>query len=130
MTAQLPSPEELPNTDVVIYDGDCGICTAQVSKAAVVGLPAEAFVLVAARSRGCRALARSDARTDDARDVHRRHPRQPTLGPRSGALSHVSPSPAVVGDADAVFPRQYDSLAPALPLDCAQSVPAESVGWA
>jgi predicted DCC family thiol-disulfide oxidoreductase YuxK len=28
----LPSPAERPNADVVIFDGDCGICTAQVSK--------------------------------------------------------------------------------------------------
>jgi predicted DCC family thiol-disulfide oxidoreductase YuxK len=28
----LPSPTERPDADVVIYDGDCGICTAQVSK--------------------------------------------------------------------------------------------------
>ena len=29
---QLPDPDERPETDVVIFDGDCGICTAQVSK--------------------------------------------------------------------------------------------------
>lgn len=28
----LPSPDEHPNADVVIYDGDCRICTAQVGK--------------------------------------------------------------------------------------------------
>jgi predicted DCC family thiol-disulfide oxidoreductase YuxK len=28
----LPSPDERPGTDVVIYDGNCGICTAQVKK--------------------------------------------------------------------------------------------------
>jgi predicted DCC family thiol-disulfide oxidoreductase YuxK len=28
----LPSPTERPDADVVIYDGDCRICTAQVSK--------------------------------------------------------------------------------------------------
>lgn len=28
----LPRPADRPDTDVVIYDGDCGICTAQVSK--------------------------------------------------------------------------------------------------
>ena len=30
--APLPRPADRPNADVVIYDGDCGICTAQVSK--------------------------------------------------------------------------------------------------
>jgi predicted DCC family thiol-disulfide oxidoreductase YuxK len=28
----LPSPAERPDADVVIYDGDCGICSAQVRK--------------------------------------------------------------------------------------------------
>ena len=28
----LPSPNERPGTDVVVYDGNCGICTAQVRK--------------------------------------------------------------------------------------------------
>ena len=28
----LPSPDQRPNADVVIFDGNCGICTAQVSK--------------------------------------------------------------------------------------------------
>ncbi len=28
----LPSPSERPEADVVIYDGDCGICTAQIRK--------------------------------------------------------------------------------------------------
>ncbi len=28
----LPSPAERPDADVVIYDGDCGICTAQVAR--------------------------------------------------------------------------------------------------
>jgi predicted DCC family thiol-disulfide oxidoreductase YuxK len=28
----LPSPDERPGTDVVIYDGQCGICTGQVKK--------------------------------------------------------------------------------------------------
>ena len=28
----LPTPHERPNADVVVYDGDCRICTAQVSK--------------------------------------------------------------------------------------------------
>jgi len=28
----LPSPDDRPNADVVIYDGKCRICTAQVSK--------------------------------------------------------------------------------------------------
>ncbi len=28
----LPSPDQRPDTDVVIYDGDCRICTSQVSK--------------------------------------------------------------------------------------------------
>ncbi len=28
----LPSPDQRPDTDVVIFDGQCGICTAQVSK--------------------------------------------------------------------------------------------------
>ena len=28
----LPSPADRPDADVVIYDGHCGICTAQVSK--------------------------------------------------------------------------------------------------
>jgi predicted DCC family thiol-disulfide oxidoreductase YuxK len=28
----LPSPDERPHADVVVYDGDCGMCTAQVSK--------------------------------------------------------------------------------------------------
>jgi predicted DCC family thiol-disulfide oxidoreductase YuxK len=32
MPAALPSPAERPNADVVIYDGDCGNCTSQVSK--------------------------------------------------------------------------------------------------
>lgn len=31
-TTALPSPEERPAADVVIYDGACGICTAQVKK--------------------------------------------------------------------------------------------------
>jgi predicted DCC family thiol-disulfide oxidoreductase YuxK len=30
--ATLPSPAERPEADVVIYDGNCGICTAQVSR--------------------------------------------------------------------------------------------------
>lgn len=30
--ATLPSPVERPDADVVVYDGHCGICTAQVSK--------------------------------------------------------------------------------------------------
>jgi predicted DCC family thiol-disulfide oxidoreductase YuxK len=30
--ADLPSPWERPGTDVVIYDGNCGICTAQVAR--------------------------------------------------------------------------------------------------
>jgi predicted DCC family thiol-disulfide oxidoreductase YuxK len=30
--APLPTPAERPNADVVIYDGNCGICTAQVRK--------------------------------------------------------------------------------------------------
>ncbi len=30
--ASLPSPEERPGADVVIYDGDCRICTAQMRK--------------------------------------------------------------------------------------------------
>jgi predicted DCC family thiol-disulfide oxidoreductase YuxK len=30
--APLPRPADRPSADVVIYDGDCGICTAQVSK--------------------------------------------------------------------------------------------------
>jgi predicted DCC family thiol-disulfide oxidoreductase YuxK len=29
---QLPTPTERPDADIVVYDGDCGICTAQVSK--------------------------------------------------------------------------------------------------
>ena len=29
---ELPTPEDRPDTDVVIYDGNCRICTAQVSK--------------------------------------------------------------------------------------------------
>jgi len=32
LSCSLPSPDERPNTDVVIYDGHCRICTAQVSK--------------------------------------------------------------------------------------------------
>jgi predicted DCC family thiol-disulfide oxidoreductase YuxK len=32
--APLPSPSERPNTDVVIYDGNCRMCTAQVRKLA------------------------------------------------------------------------------------------------
>lgn len=32
MPTALPSPDERPDTDVVLFDGDCGICTAQVSK--------------------------------------------------------------------------------------------------
>jgi len=32
MPAKLPSPDERPDADVVIYDGNCRICTAQVSK--------------------------------------------------------------------------------------------------
>ena len=32
MPTQLPSPDEHPNADVVLYDGDCRVCTAQVSK--------------------------------------------------------------------------------------------------
>ena len=32
MTAKLPTPEERPESDVVIYDGECRICTAQVRK--------------------------------------------------------------------------------------------------
>jgi predicted DCC family thiol-disulfide oxidoreductase YuxK len=28
----LPSPDERPGTDVVIFDGECGICTGQVQK--------------------------------------------------------------------------------------------------
>jgi predicted DCC family thiol-disulfide oxidoreductase YuxK len=32
MSAVLPTPAERPDADVVIYDGDCGICTNQVSK--------------------------------------------------------------------------------------------------
>jgi predicted DCC family thiol-disulfide oxidoreductase YuxK len=30
--SQLPAPAERPNADVVIYDGDCGICSSQVKK--------------------------------------------------------------------------------------------------
>lgn len=30
--ADLPTPDERPGADVVIYDGECGICTAQVSR--------------------------------------------------------------------------------------------------
>ena len=29
---QLPSPQDRPDADVVIYDGQCGICTAQINK--------------------------------------------------------------------------------------------------
>ncbi|TWU28582.1 thiol-disulfide oxidoreductase DCC family protein [Bythopirellula polymerisocia] len=29
---QLPTPDERPDADVVVYDGDCRICTAQVKK--------------------------------------------------------------------------------------------------
>jgi len=32
MSTKLPSPEERPDAEVVIYDGNCPICTAQVSK--------------------------------------------------------------------------------------------------
>ena len=32
MDTNLPTPHERPQADVVIYDGDCRICTAQVSK--------------------------------------------------------------------------------------------------
>ena len=32
MSPPLPSPEQHPDADVVIYDGNCGICTRQVSK--------------------------------------------------------------------------------------------------
>jgi predicted DCC family thiol-disulfide oxidoreductase YuxK len=32
--SKLPSPEELPGVDVVIYDGDCKFCTAQVQRLA------------------------------------------------------------------------------------------------
>src|SRR5688572_27614197 len=31
-TDALPRPEDRPGSDVVIYDGKCGICTAQVKK--------------------------------------------------------------------------------------------------
>ncbi len=31
-TAALPSPAERPDADVVVFDGECGICTAQVKK--------------------------------------------------------------------------------------------------
>ena len=31
-TVALPSPAERPDADVVIFDGHCGICTAQVKK--------------------------------------------------------------------------------------------------
>lgn len=31
-TQELPSPDERPDADVVIYDGRCGICMAQVKK--------------------------------------------------------------------------------------------------
>jgi predicted DCC family thiol-disulfide oxidoreductase YuxK len=31
-TPQLPSPAERPNADVVIFDGNCRICTAQINK--------------------------------------------------------------------------------------------------
>ena len=30
--AHLPSPDERPGSDVVIYDGQCGICAAQIKK--------------------------------------------------------------------------------------------------
>jgi predicted DCC family thiol-disulfide oxidoreductase YuxK len=32
MATQLPSPDERPDADVVIYDGHCRICIAQVSR--------------------------------------------------------------------------------------------------
>ncbi len=32
MPSPLPSPKQLPDADVVIYDGNCRICTSQVSK--------------------------------------------------------------------------------------------------
>lgn len=32
MSDPLPSPAQRPDADVVIYDGNCGICTKQVSK--------------------------------------------------------------------------------------------------
>lgn len=32
--AALPSPEERPDADVVIYDGDCRICTGQIRRLA------------------------------------------------------------------------------------------------
>jgi predicted DCC family thiol-disulfide oxidoreductase YuxK len=31
-SSRLPSPEERPGTDVVIYDGNCRICTSQIRK--------------------------------------------------------------------------------------------------
>lgn len=31
-STELPTPDERPNADVVIYDGDCHICTAQMRK--------------------------------------------------------------------------------------------------
>jgi predicted DCC family thiol-disulfide oxidoreductase YuxK len=32
MPKPLPTPDDRPAADVVLYDGDCGICTAQVGK--------------------------------------------------------------------------------------------------
>jgi predicted DCC family thiol-disulfide oxidoreductase YuxK len=32
LTGKLPTPDERPDSDVVIYDGQCKICTAQVRK--------------------------------------------------------------------------------------------------
>ncbi len=34
ITVQLPTPEDRPGTAVVIYDGDCRFCTAQVQRLA------------------------------------------------------------------------------------------------
>ena len=34
LTSRLPSPTERPGTDIVIYDGDCRFCTAQVQNLA------------------------------------------------------------------------------------------------
>ncbi len=105
----LPSPADRPNADIVIYDGHCRICTAESQQAAVVGLPEEALLPVAARSGSSPPLARPVARSADARDVHRR-PKGPPLGARGDSLSHSPLATIVVGSAVRLLPGQHAPL--------------------
>ena len=95
------------------------------SQAAVVGLPEEAFVSVAARPRSRPALARLAARSHDAGDGDRRSRRRPPLGAGGDSLFVAPAATLVVGVAVSAFSGKHARLAAAVPMDRAQSIPAE-----